>query len=119
MYYIVVKPLVTNSTSKTISEHDVIAYINSPNYDIGVGDYFMTALTIYADSTKLRTYYDLDSINRDYVLPSPIHLYIFGGIAAGTGVPISKQGNVTVSLAFQNADFAAIGSWSNTLSEDF
>ncbi|KUO70672.1 MAG: hypothetical protein APF77_02495 [Clostridia bacterium BRH_c25] len=111
--------LVTYPTSKTISEHDVLAYIQYPNYEVGLGDYFMTALTIKADSTTLRTYYDLDSINRDYILPSPIHLYIYGGIEEGTGMSISKEGNVTVSLAFQDEDFAAIGSWSNTLSKNF
>ncbi|HOR85597.1 MAG TPA: hypothetical protein PLL98_03820 [Bacillota bacterium] len=111
--------LVTYLTTKIISEHDVLAYIQGPNYDVGVGDYFMTSLTIKADSTKLNTYYDLDSINSDYILPSPIYLYIFGGIEEGTNMSTSKQGNITISLAFQNSDFAAIGSWSNLLSKNF
>ncbi|MGE5633477.1 MAG: hypothetical protein ACM3TR_20620 [Caulobacteraceae bacterium] len=111
--------LVTGTSNKTISEHDVLVYIQSPNYDYGTGEYFMTALTVYADSSQIAKYYTLDELIRDYILPSPIYIYDQGGIASGVSFSNIKEGKVQVNFMFNNDGWAAVGSWSNTLTKTF
>ncbi|HYE09703.1 MAG TPA: hypothetical protein VEF53_05945 [Patescibacteria group bacterium] len=109
----------STTTSKTISKHDILAYSDVENHDYGVGDYFMTSLTISADSTKLRTYFSLGLINRDYIVNPDSYYYIFDGIASGTSMSSSKQGNVEILFTFDHDDFASFGSWTNYISKNF
>lgn len=113
--------LTTYAASKTISKHDVLAHTLTENLDYGTGRYFVSGLSIYADSTHLRTYYSLGAINRSYItLPAnEAYYYIFNGIAEGTNMSTSKQGNVIVYLGFQADGWGVVGSWDNSLSINF
>ena len=114
--------LTTYSTSKTISKHDILAHTLVANLDYGTGTYFMSGLTVYAESTQLQRYYALGAPNRQYVrLPeTEAYYYIFGGIANGTSMSTSKQGTVTTDLGFNAEGWSPTGAtWDNTLNINF
>jgi hypothetical protein len=91
--------LIRYSVSKTVENHDVIAYAGiaqNPEYG-GYPDYAMNNLKVYANSINVASYSSLGPVIRDYWI-FPDHYYLYGGITNGTSMGNSSVGKIEVNF---------------------